>query len=175
MVHQSKEKKVLILLIGFVFCVSMVVGTDHALGGDEPFIAEISWFSGSYAPRLWAFCDGQLLQIAEHSALFSLISSTYGGDGINSFALPDLRGRVPVHVGSGYAPGLSHRYLGEKGGYEEVSVTDVATVRVEPAGEESQTAVSVISADSQLRHNNMQPYLGINCIIALEGIYPSRP
>ena len=173
MVHQSKEKKVLILLIGFVFCVSMVVGTDDALGGSEPFIGEISWFAGSYAPRLWAFCDGQILAISDYCALFSLISNTYGGDGITSFALPDMRGRVPVHVGSG--PGLSHRVRGEKGGYEEVYVTDVATVRVEPADEESQTAVSVISSDSQLRHNNMQPYLGITCIIALEGIYPPRP
>jgi len=172
MVHQSKEKKVLILLIGLVFCVSMVLGTDDALGGAEPFYGEISWFAGSYAPRLWAFCDGQILQITEHIALFAVIGCEYGGNCRNTFALPDMRGRVPV--GMGHAPGLTNRALGERGGYEEVYVTDVATVRVEPAGEESQTAVSVISSDSQLRHNNMQPYLGINCIIALEGIFPSR-
>ena len=172
MLHQSKEKKVLILLIGLVFCVSMVLATDDALGGSEPFIGEISWFAGSYAPRLWAFCDGQILPISNYAPLYSLIGNTYGGNGVTTFALPDMRGRVPMHVGSG--PGLSHRVRGEWGGYEEVSVTDVATVRVEPADEESQTAVSVISSDSQLRHNNMQPYLGINCIIALEGIYPSR-
>jgi len=172
MVHQSKEKKVLILLIGLVFCVSMVLGTDDALGGAEPFYGEISWFAGSYAPRNWAFCDGQILAISNNQTLFAVIWDTYGGDGRITFALPDMRGRVPV--GMGHAPGLTNRALGERGGYEEVYVTDVATVRVEPAGEESQTAVSVISSDSQLRHNNMQPYLGINCIIALEGIFPSR-
>jgi microcystin-dependent protein len=173
MLHQSKEKKVLILVIGLVFCVSLVLATDDALGGAEPFIGEISWFAGSYAPWHWAFCDGQILPIMEHTALFSLIGDTYGGDGRTTFALPDMRGRVPVHPGRG--PGLSNRLRGERGGYEQGYVTDVATVRVEPADEESQTAVSVISSDSQLRHNNMQPYLGITCIIALEGIYPPRP
>jgi microcystin-dependent protein len=172
MVHQIKEKKLLILVIGLVFCLSMAPGADDARGGAEPFIGEISWFAGSWAPRLWAFCDGQLLSIADYTTLFAVIECTYGGDCITTFALPDLRGRVPVHVRRG--PGLSHRYLGEKGGYEHGSVTDVVTVRVEPADEDSQTAVSVISSDSQLRHNTMQPYLGINCIIALEGIWPSR-
>ena len=172
---QLNKKKGLMFIIAWIFCVSMVLGTDDALGGDEPFIGEISWFAGSYAPRLWAFCDGQILQISYYNTLFALIGCTYGGDCRTTFALPDMRGRVPVHAGSGYAPGLSHRVRGEKGGYEEVSVTDVATAHVEPADEESQTAVSVISSDSQLRHNNMQPYLGINCIIALEGIWPSRP
>ena len=170
---QLNKKKGLMFIIACVFCVSMVLGTDDALGGSEPFYGEISWFAGSYAPRNWAFCDGQILQIMEYQALFALIGCTYGGDCRITFALPDMRGRVPV--GMGHAPGLSNRVRGEKGGYEEVSVTDVATVRVEPADEESQTAVSVISSDSQLRHSNMQPYLGINCIIALEGIWPSRP
>jgi len=169
---QLNKKKGLMFIIACVFCVSMVLGTDDALGGSEPFIGEISWFAGSYAPRNWAFCDGQILAISNNQTLFAVIWDTYGGDGRITFALPDMRGRVPVHAGSG--PGLSNRVRGEKGGYEEVDITDVATVRVEPADEQSQTAVSVISSDSQLRHNNMQPYLGINCIIALEGIFPSR-
>jgi len=82
----------------------------------EPFIAEIIMFGGNFAPRGWAFCDGQLLAISSNQALFSLIGTTYGGDGRTTFALPDLRGRVPMHAGHG--PGLSDRRLGAKGGTE---------------------------------------------------------
>ncbi len=82
----------------------------------EPFIAEIIMFGGNFAPRGWAFCDGQLLAISQNTALFSLLGTTYGGDGRTTFGLPDLRGRVPVHPGTG--PGLTTRYLGQKGGTE---------------------------------------------------------
>lgn len=84
----------------------------------EPFIAEIMMFGGNFAPRNWAFCNGQLLAISQYQALYSLLLTTYGGDGRTTFALPDLRGRVPLHFGSG--PGLSTRSLGEKGGSETV-------------------------------------------------------
>ncbi len=87
----------------------------------EPFIAEIIMFGGNFAPRGWAFCDGQLLPISQYTALFSLIGTTYGGDGRTTFALPDLRGRAAVHPGSG--PGLSSRKLGEKGGSETNTLT----------------------------------------------------
>jgi microcystin-dependent protein len=83
---------------------------------ESPFIAEIILFGGNFAPDGWAFCDGQLLSIAPNTALFSLLGTTYGGDGETNFGLPDLRGRVPVHPGSG--PGLSNRQLGQKGGIE---------------------------------------------------------
>ena len=82
----------------------------------EPFIAEIVMFGGNFAPRQWAFCDGQLLPISQNTALFSLLGTTYGGDGRTTFALPELRGRVAMHPGSG--PGLSTRKLGQKGGSE---------------------------------------------------------
>jgi microcystin-dependent protein len=82
----------------------------------EPFIGEIMIFAGNFAPRGWAFCDGQLLQIAQNSALFSLLGTTYGGDGRVTFGLPDLRGRAPIHKGS--APGLTPRILGQRGGSE---------------------------------------------------------
>ncbi|MFH2123863.1 MAG: tail fiber protein [Pseudomonadota bacterium] len=85
----------------------------------EPFIAEISLFAGNFAPRDWAYCDGQLLSISSNTALFSLLGTTYGGNGTTTFALPDLRGRVPVHPGAG--PGLSPRTLGGKGGVESLS------------------------------------------------------
>jgi microcystin-dependent protein len=166
-------QKISLCIIGFVICVSIAVGPDEVLAGDEAYYGEISWFAGNYAPQNWAFCDGQLLRIADYTPLFALISTYYGGDGVNTFALPDMRGRVPMHKGTG--PGLTPRYLGDKGGYENVTPTITNTVRVEPAEEESQTAVSVIRGDSQLTHNNMQPYLGINCIIALQGLWPPRP
>ncbi len=84
--------------------------------GDNPYIGEITMFGGNFAPRGWALCDGQLLPISSYQALFSLLGTTYGGDGRTTFGLPDLRGRVPVHQGSG--PGLSSVRLGQKGGRE---------------------------------------------------------
>ena len=88
----------------------------------EPFIAEIKIFAGNFAPRGWAFCSGQLLQIAENTALFSLVGTTYGGDGRTTFGLPDLQGRAPMHPGSG--PGLSSYRLGPKTGAETVTLSD---------------------------------------------------
>ncbi|MBN1985435.1 MAG: phage tail protein [Prolixibacteraceae bacterium] len=87
----------------------------------EPFIGEITLFGGNFAPRGWAFCDGQLLPIATNTALFSILGTTYGGDGITTFALPDLRGRVAIHPGHG--PGLSSYSLGMKAGAEQVTLT----------------------------------------------------
>ena len=87
----------------------------------EPFIGEISMVAFTFAPRGWAFCDGQLLAISQNTALFSLIGTTYGGDGRTTFALPDLRGRVPLHMGNG--PGLTSRPEGQKGGSETVTLT----------------------------------------------------
>lgn len=86
----------------------------------DPFIGQIMMFGGNFAPRGWAFCDGQLLPIAQYSALFSILGTTYGGDGRTTFALPDLRGRVAMHPGSG--PGLTPRTLGQKAGAENVTL-----------------------------------------------------
>ena len=88
----------------------------------EPFLAEIRIFAGNFAPRGWAFCDGQLLPIAQNTALFSLIGTTYGGDGRTTTALPNLQGRSPVHPGRG--PGLTSRRLGQKLGAETVTLTE---------------------------------------------------
>jgi len=87
----------------------------------DPYTGEIRMFGGNFAPAGWAFCDGQLLPIAENDALFTLIGTTYGGDGQTTFGLPDLRGRLPIHAGTG--PGLSTRTLGEQGGVETVTLT----------------------------------------------------
>jgi microcystin-dependent protein len=88
----------------------------------EPFIAEIRIFAGNFAPRGWAFCDGQLLPISQNTALFSLIGTTYGGDGRTTTALPNLQGRAPMHPGRG--PGLTERRLGQKGGVETVTLSE---------------------------------------------------
>jgi microcystin-dependent protein len=167
----------------------------------EPFIAEVKIFAGNFAPRSWAFCDGQLLPIAQNQALFSLVGTIYGGDGRTTFALPDLRGRVPVHPGRG--PGLTDYQLGERGGAETVTLTtnqmpqhthsvscsaNDATLGL-PAGNfpattgdnvYSQTSDATMnsgmlsSVGGSQPHENRQPYLAINFVIALQGIYPSR-
>ena len=170
----------------------------------EPFVAEIRIFAGNFAPRGWAFCNGQLLPISQNTALFSLIGTTYGGDGRTTTALPNLKGRAPMHPGRG--PGLTSRRLGQKGGTEMVTLTEaqmpnhthqalaqgIPGNRPSPAGNSFTTAIgatpylnntsSLTSFDSQMlqntggsqSHNNMQPFLTMNFIIALVGLYPSR-
>lgn len=171
----------------------------------EPFIAEIRIFAGNFAPRSWAFCNGQLLPIAQNTALFSLIGTTYGGDGRTTTALPNLQGRAPMHPGRG--PGLTDRRLGQRGGTETVTLTEAQMpshnhalqASTSPASAFSPDANSIVSrsaggnafdsthnlnsrlAENTLElsggsqaHNNMQPYLAINYIIALQGLYPSR-
>ena len=173
----------------------------------EPFIAEIRIFAGNFAPRSWAFCDGQLLPVSQNTALFSLIGTTYGGDGRTTTALPNLQGRLPMHPGRG--PGLTSRRLGQRGGVEMVSLTEAQmpnhnhTLRANTTarGGASRTPTNnsfgrvsggfayVNASDTNLvdlsnktlpntggsqPHNNMQPFLAMNYIIALQGLYPSR-
>ena len=170
----------------------------------EPFTAEIRIFAGNFAPRGWAFCDGQLLPIASNTALFSLIGTTYGGDGRTTTALPNLQGRAPMHPGRG--PGLTARRLGEKLGAETTTLTEGQipshshTVRGDASGAVVTTPTNTTSiANSQgfflykdtgtqvdmasgalattgggQAHTNMQPFLTLNFIIALVGLYPSR-
>jgi microcystin-dependent protein len=89
----------------------------------EGYISEVRMFAGNFAPRSWAFCHGQLISIAQYTALFALVGTTYGGDGQNTFGLPDLRSRVPIHTGQG--PGLSNYVLGQMGGSENITLTAV--------------------------------------------------
>lgn len=110
----------------------------------NPFIGEIVMFGGNFAPRQWAFCDGQLLAISSNTALFSILGTTYGGDGRTTFALPDLRGRTPIHPGHG--PGLSTYRLGEIGGKEQETLT-IATMPTHTHQAASDTNVNV-SEDS---------------------------
>jgi microcystin-dependent protein len=163
-----------------------------------PFIGEIRMFAGNFAPAGWAFCAGQLLPISENTALFQLIGTTYGGDGQSTFALPDLRGRVPVHVGPGYT-------LAQSGGVETVTLTAAQIPphshgAIASSAQPSQpspangswaqnsslkpynagTAVNNVMAPSSIGpsagsqpHDNMLPFLAVNYILSLFGVFPS--
>lgn len=174
----------------------------------DAFTGEILLFGGNFAPRDWALCDGQLISIAENTALFSLLGTMYGGDGRTTFALPDLRGRGPIHFGTG--PGQPTYKQGNNGGS---SITNITTanlpqipVRVSSANATQTTATPgatiatpgtsdgrtftatqgfntaapditlnpASSGGNGTQVNNMQPYLAVNYIICLLGIYPSR-
>jgi len=164
----------------------------------EPFIAEVRIFAGNFAPRGWAFCDGQLLPVAQNTALFSLIGTTYGGDGRTTTALPNLQDRAAMHPGRG--PGLTPQRLGQQGGAETVTLseaqipahTHVPKGSAMPASSGSPTSSRVLASSKIYgsavdlvamggsntgggkAHHNKQPYLGLNFIIALTGLYPSR-
>ena len=131
----------------------------------EPFIGEIRMVGFSFAPVRWADCDGQLVPVSQNQALFSLLGTTYGGDGVNNFALPDLRGRVPINVGHG--PGLTTRQQGDKAGLEQVALQESD---VGPGG---RTPIQV-NTGASTSLPNMQPYLCVRFIIALDGVFPQR-
>ncbi|MBV9580462.1 MAG: phage tail protein [Chloroflexi bacterium] len=170
----------------------------------DPFLAEIRILPFNFAPRGWAFCDGQLLPISQNTALFSLLGTTYGGNGTSNFALPNLQGMAPMHPGQG--PGLSLHDLGETGGTPTVTLltpqvpphTHGWTASAQPAQDRTpggeifaratggdlyttntsqlvQLAPGAITpAGGGQAHNNLQPYLTLNFCIAMQGIYPPR-
>lgn len=169
----------------------------------EPFVGEIRMFAGNFAPRGWAFCDGQLLAVSQNDALFSLLGTIYGGDGQTTFALPDLRGRIPLHAGAG--PGLSPRRLGERAGAEDERLTvnqipahshgfranTAAATSETPQGQVLAQGVGVnfyseaaqdapmapdmiANTGGSQTHTNLMPTLCVHFIMALFGIYPSR-
>ena len=168
----------------------------------DPFIGEIRLFAGNYAPRGWALCQGQLLPIQQYQAVFSILGTMYGGDGRQSFGLPDLRGRVPVHQGQG--PGLTPRSMGERSGAETITlaaaelpphqhtlgVTRALATTTSPTGallaeaeaDITQTGAGgagaaggqVAPAGQGLPHDNLPPTLVLNYIIALQGVFPAR-
>ncbi len=166
----------------------------------QPYVGEIRMFAGNFAPAGWMFCEGQLLPISENETLFQLIGTTYGGDGQSTFALPDLRGRVPIHQGNGFI-------LAETGGAEEITLTAnqipahghamlgtndtaaqtqptnavvaaTALATITPYGTDAPTTnlapSSMGSVGGSQPHTNFQPYLCIDFIISLFGIYPSQ-
>lgn len=127
-------------------------------------LGEVRMFAGNFAPRGWAFCNGQLLPISQYSALFSILGTTYGGDGRTTFALPDMKGRVPVGVGKN--EGDQNVQLGQKKGRGLFNLKQ-STIKTADSGQE----INVVT-DNQFR--NHQPCLGLNFVICLQGVYPSR-
>ena len=170
----------------------------------DPFVAEIRMFPFNFAPKGWAWCDGQLLPLSQNTALFSLLGTSYGGDGKSNFALPDLQGRAPMHPGQG--PGLSLHDLGETGGSETVTLLESEIPSHSHSENVSQSdGTDQVPANSMLAagvgigqyaaasgaqvnlndnglapaggdqpHNNMQPYLTLYFNIALQGVFPPR-
>lgn len=163
----------------------------------QPYVGEIRMFAGNFAPAGWMFCEGQLLPISENETLFNLIGTTYGGDGEDTFALPDLRGRIPIHQGNGFI-------LAETGGAEEITLTvnqipahshpmlasntvandpnpsanhlaesSVVSMYQAAAANAPMAPQSVGSVGGSQPHTNFQPYLCVDFIISLFGIYPS--
>ncbi|NQZ24317.1 MAG: phage tail protein [Colwellia sp.] len=202
-------KKLLLKAGTFASSLALVVSLSFSQSAiaSEPFLAQITMFGGNFAPRGWALCDGQLLAISSNTALFSILGTTYGGDGRTTFGLPDLRGRVAIHPGNG--PGLSPRALGARGGQEMVTLTtaempshnhdvklrgkDASGNSATPDGNSLATkrrtniyssaapdvdmhvgSIAENYSGGSQAHNNMMPFLGVNHIIALAGIFPSR-
>jgi microcystin-dependent protein len=169
-----------------------------------PFLGQVSIFAFQFAPVGWAQCNGQILAISQNTALFSLLGTTYGGDGVSTFALPNFQSRVPIGTGQGL--GLTNRNFGEVGGQESVTLTaaqnaphshaalcssNVGTSydaagnywSIDAGGNPeygsgsvagSMSTAATTPAGGSLPHNNLQPYLTLNFCIALEGIYPAR-
>jgi len=172
----------------------------------NPFLAEIRIFTGNFAPKGWALCNGQILPLSQNTALFSLLGTTYGGDGKSNFQLPNLQGSAPMQAGQG--PGLSLRDLGEIGGEPTVTLlqsempqhnhtaqgaapggvadptnnawgSGLKTAAPTYAAANAQTntnmnAAALSIAGGNQPHNNLQPFLGLNFIIALQGVFPPR-
>ncbi len=139
--------------------------------GTDPFIGEIGFFAGNFVPRGWAFLDGQLLSIQQNTALFSLLGTTYGGDGQTTFALPDMRGRLAMHAGRG--PGLSDRRLGQKIGVESVTLSNAQIPTHQHSLHWPSPNDATLPTGGGAAHTNMQPSLTLNYIIALQGVSPS--
>ena len=170
----------------------------------DPYIGEIRMFGGSFAPAGWAFCQGQTLPIAQNDALFTLLGTTFGGDGQETFNLPDLQGRLPLHQGKG--PGITQNYvIGENAGVESVTLTTQqipvhthAVVGTNAIGSEANPANNFLASSSSINaygvytpanafastaippvgggepHENMMPYLCISFILSLYGIFPNQ-
>ena len=182
-------KKHLLYTLTVLFVLPFLSTNNHAQAQDTPFIGDIKLVGFTFCPRGWVEANGTVLEISNHTALFSLYGTTYGGDGRTTFALPDLRGRVPVHLGEG--PGLANYVLGEKGGAENVTITPdqlpvhnhTFTELTDRNGTTSglvirngggEQATPTTDAGGGQAHENRPPFLVMRYCVALEGVFPSR-
>lgn len=194
----------IITLILCIFFLQIISVLNPGIASAEPYVGEIRMFAGNYAPVGWAFCDGQILSISEYETLFNLIGTTYGGDGQETYVLPDLRGRAPIHMGTG-SSGTAY-IIGETGGVETVTLTvnqipahsfgqgssqagssnnptgngpakavlDRQDINIYSDTTTGKTSSNVPNLGGSQPHDNMQPYLAINYIISLFGVFPSQ-
>jgi microcystin-dependent protein len=192
----SRHSSLLVLLVLVVMIASVPASAQN------PYLGEIRFVAFNFAPQGWALCNGQLLPINQYEALFNLLGTNFGGDGKTNFALPDMRGRVPV--GTGQGTGLTERIIGAQGGQENVTLTvdqmpahrhalqassttanskapagnalansSTAPIYTNQTADVALEAKSVTIAGKSQPHENMQPFLGMTCIIALQGIFPT--
>lgn len=170
------------LILSLIICFSLI-GSSFAQYSSqvEAYIGEIKLFAGNFPPTGWAFCNGQILNISSNTALFSILGTTYGGNGVSTFGLPDLRGRVPIHYGNSIpADGSPTIQLGEMYGFcnPKLNSSNLPFVQVPSSKfKTDSTGVSVVTLSPNVNinpYNQYQPSLGLNYIICLYGIYPSR-
>lgn len=193
MLSKSARFAAAIVLAGALACSALCLFSSRGLtAGYDSAIGSICLWPLSWPPQDWMLCRGQLLSVAEYTPLFAIIGTTYGGDGRTTFALPDLRGRVPIGFGQG--PGLSNYTCGQTVGSRTVSLTpgqtpvSVGAVTLDPEEFTDNGTASVVLtragtvAPTQQKtlggsqpHDNMQPYLGLNYIICVNGTWPNRP
>ena len=143
----------------------------------QPYVGEVRLFPYNFAPNGWFDCDGRLLSIAEYEVLYTLLGTTYGGDGVNTFGLPNLCGRVPIHQGTGL--GMGTYVLGQIAGTARIPTNGVfsgsGALKMYGSSGGAQIPINVLdNAGQTLPHSNLQPYLVLNFCIALNGVYPSR-
>ena len=120
---KTKRSKLAVALLAGILSTALMAPTKTVQADATPYLGQIEFYAFNFAPRGWALCDGQILPINSNQSLYSLLGTTFGGDGRTSFALPDMRSRIPVHDGGSAGPGLTHRPLGQKGGQEQVTLT----------------------------------------------------
>jgi microcystin-dependent protein len=197
----AMERKLILMLAVTALLVAVPAATAQV--GGQPYVGEILLAGFNFAPNGWALCQGQLMPISQNTALFSLLGTNFGGDGKTTFALPDLRGRSAISSGQG--PGLSNYDLGQTGGEETVTLlvsqipahthtamgsTNIANLAgaggntwatqsllniYSGSSDSNMAGGAVAPTGSNLPHDNLSPYLTLNYIIALQGIFPSRP
>jgi microcystin-dependent protein len=160
------------LLLSVLLVIGLGLSSSAQYSAVEAYIGEIRLFAGNYAPAGWAFCNGQPMAISQYQALFAVIGINYGGNGVQTFNLPDLRGRVPVHSGAQQAPDVPFVQLGQRLG--SASYTPIASPKFQKNDSTGVSIPQLIGNPNPVPHSLYQPSLGLNYIICLSGLWPNR-